>query len=183
MLHYAVQRGNFNLITFLLARPDAATLCMPDCLGRTLLHYATESSRTETIGLFLSRDFDIDAVDDKGRTVLHHACQWRNLKAVKHPVNLGFINQLDVVDHYKWTPTQLTEIYRSKAVVEYLRDLRPNLTVSDLGSKRMHVEVCSCRTSLLAGSTMHFGWNMGLNLSHSCACSQSRYYIASLFGG
>jgi ankyrin repeat protein len=157
VLHYAVQRGNLGLITFLLDRPDAVTLGMPDYLGCTLLHYATESSRTEAIDLFLYRGLDIDAADDKGRTVLHHACQWGNLKAVKHLLDLGFEHQLDVVDHDKRTPMQLAELYRSKAVVEYLRDIYSDQTVSDLDSEMKHVRVCTCKTSLSEGSTRYIG--------------------------
>jgi ankyrin repeat protein len=126
ILHYATQRGNIDLIDFLLARPEVATLCMPDYYGRTLLHHATESGRVSTIDLFLARDFDPDALDNKGHTILHHACRWGNVKAVKHLVDLGFTYQLDVVDHEKRTPFQLAEYYRSKAVILYLQQLRPD---------------------------------------------------------
>jgi ankyrin repeat protein len=126
VLHYATQRGNIELINFLLSRPEAATLCMCDHLGRTLLHYATESSRVTTIDLFLSLHYDPDTTDDAGRTILHHACQWGNLKAVKHLVNLGLEHQLDALDHDKRTPLQLAIAYRSRAVVRYLQAMQPN---------------------------------------------------------
>jgi ankyrin repeat protein len=121
ILHYAAQRGNLDLINFLLDHPQAATLCMPDYLGRTLLHHATESGQISTIDLFLARHINPDAVDNKGHTILHHACQWGNLKAVKHLLDLGFEHQLSAVDDNKQTPLQLARHYRSKAVVQYLQ--------------------------------------------------------------
>jgi ankyrin repeat protein len=124
ILHYAAQRGNIDLIKFLLGRPEAASLCMPDSLGRTLLHHATESGRVSTIDLFLAHHLDRDAVDNRGHTILHHACQWGNLRAVKHLLDLGFEYQLDTVDNEKLTPLQLARQYRSESVVQYLQEFR-----------------------------------------------------------
>jgi len=151
VLHCAVQRGNRNSIEYLIARPDATILSMPDYFGRTLLHYATESSRTDTIDLLRSRGFDIGAIDNNGRMVLHHACQWGNLQAVKHLMYLGVESQLDVVDHDNRTPLQLAELYRSKAVVEYLKELRPDCSTVEHESGRRTAEACSSEKSILEG--------------------------------
>lgn len=152
VLHYATQRGNLDLIAFLLARPEVAALCMPDNLRRTLLHYATESSRTETIDLFISRGLDPNATDMNGHTVLHHVCEWGNLKAVKHLINLGFAYQLDAVDHNKRTPLQAAKLYRSDAVVDYILKVRPNQTAgteeSSTGKERISGELTSLSRSI-----------------------------------
>ncbi|KAF2007562.1 ankyrin [Amniculicola lignicola CBS 123094] len=82
MLHYAVQRGNLELINFFLASPYADSMSMPDHLGRTLLHYATESSQVGiVIDLLLERGLDLNAEDDNRYTVMHHAAMRDNATA------------------------------------------------------------------------------------------------------
>lgn len=163
VLHYAVRRGNLDLIRALLAHPDVAILSMSDHCGRTLLHYATESNRTQIIDQFLSRGINVDAVDDKGRTVLHHACQWGNLKAVTHLVSIGMGYQLDIFDHEHQSPLQLAERYGSHAVVAYLRLIRPDhQPFSDIESGRRDTGVCSCEALGAGASTTHAGWPISL---------------------
>ncbi|KAI4619240.1 uncharacterized protein J4E87_007828 [Alternaria ethzedia] len=154
ILHYATQRGNTDLIEFLLARPEAPTLCMPDYHGRTLLHYATESGRVSTIDLYLAWHFDPDVVDSKGRTMLHHACQWGNVKAVEHLVDLGFEYQLDAVDDEKRTPLQLAKHYRSRAVVEYIQQLRPDKEVGDDKDVKITAMIGGSRLAKLKSRSM-----------------------------
>lgn len=154
ILHYATQRGNTDLIEFLLARPEAPTLCMPDYHGRTLLHYATESGRVSTIDLYLARHFDPHAVDSKGRTMLHHACQWGNVKAVEHLVDQGFEYQLDAVDDEKRTALQLAKHYRSRAVVEYIQQLRLDKEVSDDKDMKITAMIGESRLAKLKSQSM-----------------------------
>jgi ankyrin repeat protein len=123
MLHYAVQRGNADLIAFFLAGPDAAAMSMPDFSGRTLLHYATESGRPDTINLMLERGIDLDTIDDQGRTVLHHAAMRGNLIAAQRLIAQGATHQLSYKDHSDQTPADLACQYASKAVVDYFETL------------------------------------------------------------
>ncbi|KAI0570633.1 Arp Ankyrin repeat [Pyrenophora tritici-repentis] len=114
MLHYAVQRGNADLIAFFLTMPDAATMSMPDFSGRTLLHYATESGRPDTINMMLKRDVDLDVADNEGRMVLHHAAVRGNLVAAQRLVELGATHQLSCKDKNDQTPANLARQYASE---------------------------------------------------------------------
>ncbi|KAF2491646.1 ankryin repeat S-palmitoyl transferase, partial [Lophium mytilinum] len=66
VLHLALQRGNLQVIGYLLNHPDTNAF-RPDWRGRTLLHYATESRRTQTIDILLERGFILRAADLEGR--------------------------------------------------------------------------------------------------------------------
>ncbi|CAN9191256.1 unnamed protein product [Alternaria alternata] len=123
MLHYAVQRGNADLIAFFLASPDAAAMSMPDFSGRSLLHHATESGRPDTINMMLDRGIDLDTVDDQGRTVLHHAAMRGNLVAAQRLIELGATHQLSCKDHGDQTPADIACQYGSEAVQDYFRTL------------------------------------------------------------
>jgi ankyrin repeat protein len=123
MLHYAVQRGNADLIAFFLASPDAATMLMPDFSGKTLLHYSTESSRTETIDAMLKRDTNLDVIDNQGRTILHHAAMRGNLAAAQRLIELGATHQLRCNDHDGHTPADLACRNASASVRDYFKSL------------------------------------------------------------
>jgi ankyrin repeat protein len=123
MLHYAVQRGNADLIAFFLASPDAAAMSMPDFSGKSLLHYATESGRPEMIDMMLERGIDLDTIDDQGRTVLHHAAMRGNLVATQRLIQLGATHQLSYKDHNNQTPADLACQYASEAVQDYFETL------------------------------------------------------------
>ncbi|KAH8725180.1 ankyrin repeat-containing domain protein [Phaeosphaeriaceae sp. PMI808] len=133
MLHYAVRRGNLDLVTFLFNNPNASTLAMPDFSGRTLLHYATESGRTETITYLLNKGFSLNSVDNDGRTVLHHAAKRGNLAASQHLIALSTIDQLAYEDHYGLTSLQLAQRYNSYSIIEYFESLGQ---VSDWNEER-----------------------------------------------
>jgi ankyrin repeat protein len=123
MLHYAVQRGNTDLIASLLTSPDAATFLMPDFSGRTLLHYATESSRPDTINMMLEGGIDLDVIDNQGRTVLHHAAMRGNLAATRRLIEIGAAHQLSYKDRNGHTPVDLACQYDSETVRDYFESL------------------------------------------------------------
>ncbi|KAF2808391.1 ankyrin [Mytilinidion resinicola] len=122
ILHLSLQRGNLELIEFLLDQPDTATF-RPDWRGRTLLHYATESRRTQTIDILLRRGFNLHAVDLDGRTVLHHAAAKDKLDAVKRLLELGAASDLVALDKGSRTPLQVAALCDAQAVVQYLQPL------------------------------------------------------------
>jgi ankyrin repeat protein len=123
MLHYAVQRGNVDLISFFLASPYATTMSMLDLSDRSLLHYATESSQVDTIDLLLDANFKMSAVDAKGRTVLHHAATRDNLLAARRLIQLGAAYQLACEDCDGRTPLELAHCFEAKSVVAYFQSL------------------------------------------------------------
>jgi ankyrin repeat protein len=123
MLHYAVQRGNADLIAFFLASPDAATMSMSDFSGKTILHCATESGRPDTINTMLEVGIDLDVVDNQGRSVLHHAAMRGNLLAAQRLVELGASYQLSRKDKNGQTPADLACRYSSELVQDYFESL------------------------------------------------------------
>jgi ankyrin repeat protein len=123
MLHYAVQRGNLDLITFFLASPYAMAMSMADFSGLSLLHYATESSQVDIIDLLLDANCELDAADAKGRTVLHHAAARDNILAVRRLIQLGASHQLACEDCDGRTPLELARYREAKSVAEYLQSL------------------------------------------------------------
>lgn len=125
VLHFASQRGNIELMRFLLTHPRAQKLMEPDYVGRSLLHYATESSRVHSIDLLLEHGLELDALDDEGRTVMHHAAMRNNLVAVKRLLDLGACPQLSLRGKGNKTPLELARAYRSYLVVEYLQTIYP----------------------------------------------------------
>jgi len=134
-LHYAVKRGNIPLVQFFLNRLDSThsehvtkttTMTQLDHYGRTLLHYATESSRTEIIDILLSRGCNIDAVDHKKRTLTHHAASIGKVKAIRKLVELGATDQLSAVDLEGNTPMDLARSCSAHDVVEFLRSTCTN---------------------------------------------------------
>lgn len=159
MLHLATQRGNMPLIQFLLSQPRAHTLMMPDHWGRTLLHYATESSRsTHVIDYFLEKKFDIHATDNSGRTVLHHAAMSGNLKAVQHLLTLDVGYQLASFDHDHRTPLDLARLLQADEVTKYLLPLYQwQEQGSPMETKSSWVwKVCSQRMIEFVGEIRHF---------------------------
>jgi ankyrin repeat protein len=123
ILHYAVQRGNLDLIAFFFASPYATTMSMPDYTGRTLLHYATESGQVDTINFLLDMNFNLNATDTQGRTVLHHAATRDNLPAAQRLIQLGAADQLACEDCDGRTPLELAQDYAAKSVVAYFQSL------------------------------------------------------------
>ena len=126
VLHFLAQRGNIDLLKFFLSRPNTESLARPDWRGISVLHYATESSRVHTIDLFIQAGYDIDARDNSGHTLLHHAAMKDNLAAVKQLLDLGASTQLVSVDSDNRTPLQLATAYRSESVIEYLQAISPS---------------------------------------------------------
>jgi ankyrin repeat protein len=127
-LHLALQRGNIELISYLLDqrgqdRPTlASTTWESDRRGRTLLHYAIESRRTEAVDILLKAGFDdIGAVDFDGRSALHHAASKGNLVAVKKLLDAGASHDLSALDKDFRSPLQVAALCGRGDVEEYLK--------------------------------------------------------------
>ena len=157
MLHYAVKRGNADLIGFLLASPDAAAMSMPDLAGETLLHHATESGRPDTINVMLERGIDLDVTDSQGRTVLHHAAMRGNLVAAQRLIELGATHQLSYKDHNDQTPADLACQYASESVQHFFETLGH----SGVDIRKRHISLPS-ETGSSGQSADGMNWNIAL---------------------
>lgn len=120
VLHFTCDRGNIAVLRYLLGLVvDIAINCRDDA-GRTILHYAVHTKRTEAIKLVVSHGVEIHAVDLKGRTALHYAAMHDNVAAVQQVLELGGHIDLFCTDVDGRTPYELA--YRRKAfrVTRYL---------------------------------------------------------------
>jgi len=121
IVHFAAQRGNTALLRHLFPDSDGSGVNLDlderDCCGKSALHYAIESKRTETIDILVSRGADIRAVDCNGRTPLHHAAARGNLHAVMKVVGIGGREMVEMMDAQGKTP----ERFATRGdVIEYL---------------------------------------------------------------
>lgn len=74
-LHLAAERGNVDILGYLLERSNLTEIRRTDNEGRTTLHYAMQNKRLKTIDLLLANDGDLYAKDNSSRNVLHHAAR------------------------------------------------------------------------------------------------------------
>ncbi|KAH8883402.1 ankyrin [Thozetella sp. PMI_491] len=120
VLHLAAQCGNLGLMSFLLETEYAEPLGECDLDGRSPLHYATQSSRTEdAIEMLIGCGFKIDAKDNAGCTTLHSAAACDNAAAIKKLISLGA--NVEARNLEGQTPLQVALAWRAHAAVEYLR--------------------------------------------------------------
>lgn len=134
VIHFAAQRGNIAILRYLFDLPFDVGINIRDSSGQSALHYAVQSRRTETIDLLLSNGADINAADEKGRTILHCAAERNNLVAIERVLELCGKNILHTRDLDGITPAKLA--YRRKAfsAAKYLN----SLTAENLGFERQH---------------------------------------------
>jgi len=121
-LHLALGRENLDLIRYILNQSHEVS-SLSDWSGQTLLHYATESPRTQAIDMVVALGFDTHATDLQGRTALYHAAEIGNLAAVKRLLDLGAMEDLERRDRRSRTPLQLAHEKGQERVVEYLRSV------------------------------------------------------------
>lgn len=133
MLHFAAERGNLSLLQRLLRLPEASRISAPDNEGRTLLHYATASSRLHLVcPLVLTQQSDIYRRDQHRQTVLHYAAMRGNASAVEHLFDLGLVseNELEAKDINGRTPLRLAQLNGRTSVLELLQQHFPRITAT-----------------------------------------------------
>ena len=123
LLHFAAHRGNIAILKYLLSLSHEIGLNTRDMGGQSVLHYAAQCKRTEAINLLLSKGADVDAVDTKGRTVLHCAAARNNLPAIKRVVKVCGKRTLWSQDRDGRTPAELAYRHKAFKVNDYLNSL------------------------------------------------------------
>ena len=159
-LHFAASRGNLEVLSYLVRRVSLEDVEKKDIQGRTLFHYAAESSRaSEVIDVLVGRGCNIHAVDDKERTALHWAARWNNHKAVKKLIAIIGGKTLLLSDKNGRMPSQEVCQRRAPALWRYLRDLESS---SWLGTEQYKI------TRLRRGWASHgagLGFSLVLNIA------------------
>lgn len=128
-IHLALYRGNLALVDYFLKLPNRPEF-LPDWHGRTVLHYAVESRRTNTIDMLHSNGFGLHERDLDGRTPLHYAASKGKLEAVKRLLDLGATADLTALDSHGMTPLQLARVHKADAVTQHLQLLYPTGTTN-----------------------------------------------------
>lgn len=157
VLHLALQRSNIALIEYILGSPhakDALLLC--DWYGRTPLHFATTSPRTQAINFVLDSRFDIHSSDLYGQTALHHAADIGNLGAVEKLLERGAMQDLERRDREGRTPLMAARWRGRREVEEYLRPLCADEDGNEAG------EALGEKTEIYRGTN---GWRALRNLA------------------
>lgn len=120
ILHFATQRGNIELMTYLLSKLNARQYAQDDYRGQSLLHYAAESRRTDALDLVIRFGVDVNARDNLGRTALHHAVLKRNFESVKHLLHHVGMERLDCLDKGGETPLDIATRLRVVPIADQL---------------------------------------------------------------
>ena len=159
LLHLAAQRGNTELLKFFFKQPPAWNVQACDNNGVSILHYAAESRRVETLDIVLGQGADLRATDRKGRTVLHHAVLRDNVDAVRRVIELGGVCNLWAVDKTGQTPLELSVLRKAVRSIAYLKEMHLQ------SSEAVHSATCSWCSQRPLGSMQATGrtsWNIRL---------------------
>ena len=122
VLHFAAQRGNAPVLQYILGLTSQAVVTFTDKSGRSLLHYAVENKRTAVMDIIHAHGGDVHAQDHRGRTVLHHAAQRGNLKAVEKLVELGAVVDVHLKDKEGKSPALLASQRGFTTLARYLEE-------------------------------------------------------------
>lgn len=110
-LHEAAENGSENLARILVEEYHA-DLHAKLLNGSFPIHIGAQSGRDECVKFFLSKNVDINCVNDERRTPLHTAVDNRRASTVRVLVAAGA--RLDLVDQHDMTPLDLAEFHVAK---------------------------------------------------------------------
>lgn len=151
MLFFAVERGNIAILEHILRLPTKPDLYATDSSGMSLMHYAVQSKRVQTISILLDHGCNVNAVDKYRQAPLHHAVKAGNLEAIKVLLRFKCTESLNKTDHRGQTPLSLAESHGKMAIIEYIRSVTSDtingtdtpknpILISDLGYERRQEE-------------------------------------------
>lgn len=129
--HYAVQRGNLNLVKYLLSRNADAHKVTEDGKASTALHLAVESGDMATLQHILgTRGISVDARDSDGQTAAHLATRTGRLVQLTYLLryNSSFI---DIQDAEGSTLLHTAILYGSYNCMKQILAHHPNVFLYD----------------------------------------------------
>ncbi|XP_046889078.1 ankyrin repeat domain-containing protein 22 [Hypomesus transpacificus] len=112
-LHYAARR-TFSLLDYLMI-----AILMPILLIGYLILVQKQKKNVSLMNLVLSSAVEVDAVDNKGNTALHYACQRKSHRLV--PLLLEKNADASIQNHNKETPLDIARRLDFKKIVATLK--------------------------------------------------------------
>jgi len=97
-LHLAAQRGNADIVQYILGHSPQVVVTLKDKRGRSIFHYAADSKRTSVIDIVHFHGGSIHALDENGHSALHYAVLRGNLAAAEKLTELGAANNIYLKD-------------------------------------------------------------------------------------
>lgn len=111
-----VQMKNISAIQFLIEDCKFNFIEMRDSNGRNLLHEACLYGAIEIAEYLLTKNFDVNAKDNRGKTSLHRAALFKENKAII-PLLKRYNANLDVRDNTDLTPLHIAAIHENSDVI------------------------------------------------------------------
>ena len=135
----AIRGKDVNVINLFLDRgatlASVADINAPlNARGETLLHIACQLNVPTLTAMVLNKKPDIEAIDFRGATPLHHACLKNNTHSAKQLIDLGA--KMDVIDEDRGTSTTpfLFAIHNKNIeLMNYMQQKGYRVTQLDLG--------------------------------------------------
>ena len=141
LLSFAAERGNLEILEYILSLPKRPELTDTDSRGMSLMHYAIRSKRVHAINLLYDSGCPARIADKSQQTALHHAVKRGNLEAVKRLLLLDGHDLLAYKDNHGRTPLDLARLWNHEAITIYLEAIPPPLV--SRASRSRHLECLS----------------------------------------
>lgn len=127
LLFFAAERGNLEILEYILSLPKRPELTDTDSRGMSLMHYAIRSKRVDAIKLLYNSGCPACIVDYSQQTALHHAVKRGNLEAIKRLLLLDGHDLLAYEDSHGRTPLDFARLWNHEAIITYLEAIPPPL--------------------------------------------------------
>ncbi|XP_078149737.1 ankyrin repeat-containing protein BDA1-like isoform X3 [Carex rostrata] len=101
-LHIAVKKRRAVVVKMLVEACEEAVNKLTNC-GETILHLALKNNSFDTVEFLIDRVNDLNAKDDRGNTILHHAVARKQLSVIKILLNKTTMN-VNVMNCASLTP-------------------------------------------------------------------------------
>ena len=114
-MHYACKKGHWSIIRYLISRGAR----VPVYAQRRIICSACMYGYLDIVKYLISQGANVNATDEKGRTLLHIACEQGNLPIIELLISKDA--DISVKDENGCTPLKVAQKFDYSDIVEYLR--------------------------------------------------------------